>query len=42
MKPSFIIDCSITMAWCFADEATHEATLVQDRLATEAATHFSR
>ncbi len=37
MKPSFIIDCSITMAWCFADEATSEASEIQDRLATEAA-----
>lgn len=37
MTPTLIIDCSITMAWCFADEATDEASKVQDRLATEAA-----
>jgi predicted nucleic acid-binding protein len=22
MKPSFVLDCSVTMAWCFLDEAT--------------------
>jgi len=37
MTPTFIIDCSITMAWCFADEATVETARVQDRLVTEAA-----
>jgi len=37
MTPSLIIDCSITMAWCFADEATVETARVQDRLIAEAA-----
>lgn len=37
MTPTLIIDCSITMAWCFADETTAEASEHQDRLATEAA-----
>lgn len=22
MRPSFVLDCSLTMAWCFLDEAT--------------------
>ena len=37
MTPSLIIDCSITMAWCFSDEATAETARVQDRLIAEAA-----
>ncbi|MBI4864541.1 MAG: type II toxin-antitoxin system VapC family toxin [Candidatus Riflebacteria bacterium] len=37
MKPTLIVDCSITMAWCFADEGTHETGRILDRLATEAA-----
>ena len=37
MKPALIIDCSITMAWCFADEGTDETAKIQDRLVTEAA-----
>jgi predicted nucleic acid-binding protein len=37
MTPGLIIDCSITMAWCFADEATLETVRVQDRLISEAA-----
>jgi predicted nucleic acid-binding protein len=37
MKPTLIIDCSIAMAWCFADEGTEETAQVQDRLITEAA-----
>jgi predicted nucleic acid-binding protein len=37
MTPGLIIDCSITMAWCFADEATTETAQVQDRLIAEAA-----
>ena len=37
MTPGLIIDCSITMAWCFADEATLETAGVQDRLIAEAA-----
>ncbi len=37
MTPSVIIDCSIAMAWCFADEATVETERVQDLLIAEAA-----
>lgn len=37
MKPQFIIDYSITMAWCFSDEHTSEVLAVRDRLASEAA-----
>ncbi|MEX1095875.1 MAG: type II toxin-antitoxin system VapC family toxin [Planctomycetales bacterium] len=37
MKPTLIIDCSITMAWCFADEGDAATSEVQDRLADEAA-----
>lgn len=37
MTPSLILDCSIVMAWCFADESTAAALEVQDRLAVEAA-----
>lgn len=35
MKAAFIIDASITMAWCFADEATPAAAKVQERLEKE-------
>ncbi len=37
MKPSFIIDCSLTMAWCFADEATPGTREIQDRMIDESA-----
>ncbi len=37
MTPTLIIDCSITMSWCFADEATEASAQVQDRLVAEAA-----
>ena len=37
MKPAFIIDCSMTMAWCFEDEKSDEASRIQDLLAAEAA-----
>lgn len=37
MTPAFIIDCSLTMAWCFGDEATAEITKIQERLISEAA-----
>ena len=37
MKPTLILDCSMAMAWCFADESTPETVSVQDRLASEAA-----
>jgi predicted nucleic acid-binding protein len=36
MKPTLILDCSMTMAWCFADESTPETVEIQDRLASEA------
>jgi predicted nucleic acid-binding protein len=34
---SFIVDCSITMTWCFADEATKASSEIQDRLVSESA-----
>lgn len=37
MTASFIIDCSITMAWCFEEEETKASTQIQDRLAVETA-----
>lgn len=37
MKATLIIDCSITMAWCFADEGTEYTAHIQDRLIAEAA-----
>ncbi len=37
MKPALVLDCSMTMAWCFADEGTPETAAIQDRLASEAA-----
>ena len=37
MTPSLIIDCSITMAWCFEDERTEETVRIQDRLIDEGA-----
>lgn len=37
MTPTLIIDCSITMSWCFADEANEESARIQDRLVAEAA-----
>lgn len=37
MTPAFILDCSITMAWCFAEEATDAASKIQDRLEAESA-----
>lgn len=36
-SPSLVLDCSIVMAWCFADESTPETVEVQDRLVAEAA-----
>lgn len=36
MKPSFIIDCSMTMAWFFPDKATSATQSIQDRLISEA------
>jgi hypothetical protein len=37
MTPTLIVDCSMAMAWCFADETTPETSGIQDRLASEAA-----
>ncbi len=37
MSCAMVIDCSITMAWCFGDEATVGAARVQDRLEKDAA-----
>lgn len=37
MSAAFIIDCSITMAWCFSDEATAAVSKLQDRLERETA-----
>jgi len=37
MTAMLIIDCSITMSWCFADEATAASAEVQDRLIDETA-----
>jgi len=37
MSAAFVIDCSITMAWCFSDEATPATANVQDRLEKETA-----
>ena len=33
----FIVDCSMTMAWCFEDETTSQTDAVLDRLETESA-----
>jgi predicted nucleic acid-binding protein len=32
-KDGFVLDCSVTMAWCFADEATPYTNGVRDSLA---------
>ena len=32
-KDGFVLDCSVTMAWCFEDEATPYTNGVRDRLA---------
>ena len=37
MSAAFIIDSSITMAWCFADETTPGSSRVLDRLEDETA-----
>jgi predicted nucleic acid-binding protein len=37
VRPTLILDCSIAMAWCFADESTSETVQIQERLASEAA-----
>jgi len=35
VSASFIIDCSMTMAWCFPDEATVKSSQLLDRLEAE-------
>jgi predicted nucleic acid-binding protein len=37
MKPAFVIDCSIALAWCFLDEATSATQKLLDRMAGESA-----
>jgi predicted nucleic acid-binding protein len=37
MIPTLALDCSMAMAWCFADEATPATLEIQDRLIAEAA-----
>ncbi len=37
MSAAFVIDCSITMSWCFGEEATAASAEVQDRLVTQTA-----
>ena len=36
MKPSFVLDCSVTMAWCFLDEATPPTRKLLERMGPEA------
>ncbi len=33
LKDDFVLDCSMTMAWCFDDEATSHTDGVRDSLA---------
>jgi predicted nucleic acid-binding protein len=37
MSPAFVLDCSVTMAWLFKDEATPKTAELLNRLATEIA-----
>jgi len=37
VSAAFVLDCSVTMAWCFGDEATAAAFAVLDRLGSETA-----
>lgn len=37
MKASFVLDCSTTMAWCFADENSAYANTILNLMAREAA-----
>lgn len=37
MSPALVLDASVALAWCFADEATPAAWEVLDRLEAEAA-----
>ena len=34
---AFVLDCSVAVAWCFADEASPATDAVQDRLRSEGA-----
>ena len=36
-QATFVLDCSVTMAWCFDDEATAFTSSVRDRSADEGA-----
>lgn len=37
MTATLILDCSITLSWCFADEVSDLSTKIQDRLVAETA-----
>ena len=37
MTATLIIDCSITMAWCFSDESTAKTSKILDRMIDETA-----
>ena len=37
MKPGFVVDCSIALAWCFLDEATPATKKLLDRMGSESA-----
>jgi predicted nucleic acid-binding protein len=37
MRPAFVLDCSVTLAWCFKDERTPATDALQDRLIIESA-----
>jgi predicted nucleic acid-binding protein len=37
MTPALVLDCSVAMSWCFADEASPAGQAVQERLVSESA-----
>ncbi|MFO7767523.1 MAG: type II toxin-antitoxin system VapC family toxin [bacterium] len=37
MSVSFVLDASVTLSWCFQDEATEETRRILDRMVVEAA-----
>ena len=37
MNPVLVVDCSVTLAWCFDDEARSDCDRIQERLASELA-----
>ena len=41
MEPPLIVDCSMAMTWCFADESTSETSGIQDHFASEAAALYA-